>query len=252
MGTTNLKERLEMPIRGDPACLRVRSPLPALRSLEVLLIGEGPARLREGFLMMASDSQDGGMLALDVERDVIEGYVFEDWQVSAVSLHYADFLKGKLLRAASRVLADIETSFVESDSKAVARLLRLYEARANELRASLDSLEDRTLTVAGTEILRQTIEDARGRAKSLAQARQDKSSSRGGRPLDKTADQVAIQKLVIEYASLPRYQHSDGTPKPTAIRDRILNHHTEAYGELGARALFDRVRAALAELSEAT
>lgn len=70
-----------------------------------------------------------------------------------------------------------------------------------------------------------------------------------GRPLDPTAPQEEIERLVWDYAAQPRYQHRDGPrkgqPKPTTIRDVLFREHPDVCGSLGDRTLFDRVKRAL-------
>ena len=69
-----------------------------------------------------------------------------------------------------------------------------------------------------------------------------------GRPPDESAPQQPIADKVAELACNTRFLKPDGTPKPTAIRDFIFNHHPELAGELKERTLFDRVKRAISDM----
>lgn len=79
---------------------------------------------------------------------------------------------------------------------------------------------------------------------SISIAHKNKSS-KTGRPPDVSAPQEPINKVVKELAGKAEFQHSDGQPKPTKIRDYILENHPEICGELQVSALFTRVKKAL-------
>jgi len=130
--------------------------------------------------------------------------------------------------------------------KEVARLTRLYVSEADRLARGLGHVDPVVKEAAGAAFdeLQEAVQ-ARARAFRTGSAK----AVAGGRPLDPEAPQEEIERLVREYAVRPQYRHSggarDGQPKPTAIRDALLNEHPDACAPLSERALFDRVKRAL-------
>jgi hypothetical protein len=74
---------------------------------------------------------------------------------------------------------------------------------------------------------------------------EDQEKKKLGRPLDESAPQKRIEEKVLELAKKEEFQHNDGKPKPTKIRDHILNFYPDIAGELKERALYNRVKKAL-------
>ena len=233
------------------------SPTTALSPLEAVLSEEEQGRLRGEFTGHEEYHGSGSHSAYLPETDRIEGeHVFWDPEKdevhrSPVVITFDGYVLAELQEAASRVLAQFEATLIQVKPKEVARLTRLYVSEADRLSHGLDHV-DPTVKGAAVTVLNDLQEAVQLRARAFRTGSAQTAS--GGRPLDPEAPQEEIERLVREYADQPRYRHSggtrDGQPKPTAIRDVLLNEHTEACGPLSERALFDRVKRALEKVEE--
>lgn len=83
---------------------------------------------------------------------------------------------------------------------------------------------------------------------STSEIEEKERESKLGRPYDSSAPQEKIREKVKELAKVKRYKNDDGTPKPTAIRDEILNKHPELYGDVSESTVFRRVKRAIETL----
>lgn len=86
--------------------------------------------------------------------------------------------------------------------------------------------------------------------KHLSQEELNQISSKTnlGRPLDKSLPQSTVNRIVQKCSENKEFLHSNGSLKPTTVRDHLLSH-PETRNTLGESAMYDRVKKAQEELN---
>lgn len=225
--------------------------------LHRLASATGSGELRAEFLSGASETDIGyGKTQYDETEDALVGYYTNlEEECGPVghfdfALPYSEFVGNRVALAGRDIVGRFEDDLVKHGPRGAGHVRRLYEAEISRCEASALLAYDAQLHEAIRDALRdlrQNLDRTEKAFHSPGKTVASAPSNMGGRPLDDTADQDRIREIVWDLASKSRYQNGDKTAKPTPIRDTILNDHTEVYGGLSERALFDRVKRALAE-----